>query len=96
MGQPRGIVVGSGTGEAEQTGMIAEVAEGPSLGDGLARCGPQMPPMRTSGCERSCDGPIESPRRRGPARAEQAVPRVADGELCRVNADGQPAGPGGQ
>ncbi len=93
MGQPR-VVVGAGTGEAEQAGVIAKVAQDPGLGDRLAgRTADSADPcqrLRPAG-----GGSIDLLGDQGQHRAIQAVPRVADGELGRVNTGGDAAGAGG-
>ena len=57
--------------------------------------GPQIPPIRAERLRPASRGSVDLLGDQGQDRAIQAVPRVADGELGRVNAGGDPAGAGG-
>ena len=93
MSQPR-VVVKAGTGEAEQPGMIAEVAQCRGLGDGLAGQTADSADARQR-FRPAGGGSIDFLRDESQYRPIEAVLWLADGELRRVNTRGDSAGPGG-
>jgi len=78
--------------QAEQAGVVAALAQQGGFGQRLGRR-PAYAATRRSAHGR--DGMLDSsPRRLIGAAAETAQTRVADSELSRVDAHGQPAGAG--
>ncbi len=94
MGQPR-IVVRANADQAEQPGVIAQIAQDRGLGGRLTGRAADSADPRQRLAPAGGAGPIDLVGDEGQYWAIQAVSRVADGELGHVHTDGDPAGTGG-